>query len=33
MSDVITGIYNAIDPFRLLESGDPAYVSGEAELR
>jgi hypothetical protein len=31
MSDVITGIYNAVDPFRPLEPGDPAYVDCEAE--
>ncbi|WP_008308558.1 AAA family ATPase [Leptolyngbya sp. PCC 6406] len=31
MSDVLTGIYNAVDPFRPLEPGDPAYVNCEAE--
>lgn len=31
MSDVITQIYNAVDPFRPLEPGDPAYVDCEAE--
>ena len=31
MTDVLTGIYNAIDPFRPLEPGDPAYVDCEAE--
>lgn len=31
MSDVLTQIYNAVDPFRPLEPGDPAYVNCEAE--
>lgn len=31
MTDILTGIYNAIDPFRPLEPGDPAYVHCEAE--
>ncbi len=31
MTDVITEIYNAVDPFRPLEPGDPAYVDCEAE--
>ena len=31
MTDVLTGIYNAIDPFRPLELGDPAYVDCEVE--
>jgi hypothetical protein len=31
MADVITQIYNAVDPFRPLEPGDPAYVHCEAE--
>lgn len=31
MGDVLTQIYNAIDPFRPLEPGDPAYVHCEAE--
>jgi hypothetical protein len=29
--DVLTSIYNAVDPFRPLEPGDPAYVDCEAE--
>jgi hypothetical protein len=28
---ILTGIYNAVDPFRPLEPGDPAYVDCEAE--
>lgn len=31
INDVITGIYNAVDPFRPLESGAPAHVECEAE--
>lgn len=31
MSDVLTQIYNAVDPFRPLEPNDPAYVDCEAE--
>jgi hypothetical protein len=31
MSDVLTDIYNAVDPFKPLEPGDPAYVECEAE--
>ena len=31
MSDVLTDIYNAVDPFRPLEPDDPAYVDCEAE--
>ncbi len=31
MPDILTGIYNAVDPFRPLEPGDPAYVDCEAE--
>ncbi len=31
MTDILTGIYNAVDPFRPLEPGDPAYVDCEAE--
>jgi hypothetical protein len=31
MTDIITGIYNAVDPFKPLEPGDPAYVDCEAE--
>jgi len=29
--EILTGIYNAVDPFRPLEPGDPAYVDCEAE--
>ncbi len=29
--DVLTQIYNAIDPFKPLEPGDPAYVDCQAE--
>lgn len=31
MADVLTSIYNAIDPFKPLEPGDPAYVDCQAE--
>ena len=31
MSDVLTQIYNAVDPFRPLEANDPAYVDCQAE--
>lgn len=31
MTDIITGIYNAVDPFQPLEPGDPVYVDCEAE--
>lgn len=31
MPDVISQIYNAIDPFKPLEPGDPAYVDCQAE--
>ena len=31
MSDVLTNIYNAIDPFEPLPPGDPAYVDCQAE--
>jgi len=31
MTDILTGIYNAVDPFRPLEPNDPAYVDCEAE--
>jgi hypothetical protein len=31
MTDILTGIYNAVDPFRPLEPGDPAYVDCQAE--
>ncbi|MBE7384495.1 MAG: ATP-binding protein [Leptolyngbya sp. SIO1E4] len=31
MSDVLTQIYNAVDPFRPLEPNNPAYVDCEAE--
>ena len=31
MADALTNIYNAIDPFKPLEPGDPAYVDCQAE--
>jgi len=31
MSDIITAIYNAVDPFQPLEPGDPAYVDCQAQ--
>jgi hypothetical protein len=31
MTDILTNIYNSVDPFRPLEPGDPAYVDCEAE--
>ncbi|MEO1069438.1 MAG: ATP-binding protein [Cyanobacteria bacterium J06638_6] len=31
MTDILTNIYNAVDPFRPVEPGDPAYVDCEAE--